>query len=85
MPLGLLFVDVVYSTPAEHPHKPLFRELQAKATKLFQSKEQSSRMFTTGSWRIYTWARHRLSKEHTFNSSTLVSCLCPGISAGLSL
>ena len=84
MPLGLLFVDVVrYSTPAEHPHKPLFRK--SNATKLFQSKEQSSQMFTTGPCRIYTWARHRLSKEHTLDSSTLVSCLCPGISAGLSL
>ena len=82
MPLGLLFVDVVYSTPAEHPHKPLFRE--SNATQLFQSKEQSSRMFTTGPWRIYTWARHRLSKEHTLNSSTLVSCRWLEISASLS-
>ena len=83
MPLGLLSLDVVYSTPAEHPHKPLFRE--SNATELFQSKEQSSRMFTTGPSRIYTWEMHRLSKEHTLDSSTLVSCPCPGISAGLSL
>ena len=83
MPLGLLFVDVVYSTPEEHPHKPLFSE--SNVTKLFQSKEQSSQLFTTGPWRIYTWAMHRLSQEYTLDSSTLVSCLCPGISAGLSL
>ena len=80
MSLSLIFVDVVYSTPAEHP---CMRE--SNATEFFQSKEQSSQMFTAGPWSISTWAGHRLSKEHTLDSSTLVSCLCPVISASLSL
>ena len=83
MSLGLLFVDVVYSTPAEHPHEPLFCE--SNATELFQSKEQSSQIVTAGPWSISIWSGHILSKEHTLDSSTLVSCLCPEISASLSL
>ena len=39
MSSGLLFKDVVYSPPAELPHKPLFCE--SNATELFQSKAKS--------------------------------------------
>ena len=60
-------------------HEPLFCE--SNATALFQSKEQSRQIFTAGPFRISTWARHRLSIEHALDSGTLVSCLCPVMSA----
>ena len=83
MSLGLLFVDVVFPHLQNiRAHEPLFCESNAAA--LFQSKEQSTQVFTAGPWRISTWARHRLSKEPTLDSSTLGSCLCPVISASLS-
>ena len=47
MSLGLLFVDVVFPHLQNiRAHEPLFRE--SNAAPLFQSKEQSSQVFTAG-------------------------------------
>ena len=83
MSLSLLFVDVVYCTPAEHPctRTSLSWILCGSTLPKQRAKQPSVYSWT---WCISTWARHRLSKEPTLDSSILGSCLCPVISASLS-